>query len=133
VTTKQRASMVAIINSSSAVIELLRTLLESAGYETVTAHIDDIKNGGLDLLDFLKTHDPQVVIYDISIPYEENWTFLKLVRDTEAASGRRFVITTTNKQRLEQLVGPTDTLEIVGKPFDLDQVLAAVQRKPRHR
>ena len=125
--------MVAIINSSSAVIELLRTLLESAGYETVTAHIDDIKNGGLDLLDFLKTHDPQVVIYDISIPYEENWTFLKLVRDTEAASGRRFVITTTNKQRLEQLVGPTDTLEIVGKPFDLDQVLAAVQRKPRHR
>ena len=125
--------MVAIINSSSAVIELLRTLLESAGYETVTAHIDDIKNGGLDLLDFLKTHDPQVVIYDISIPYEENWTFLKLVRDTEAASGRRFVITTTNKQRLEQLVGPTDTLEIVGKPFDLDQVLAAVQRTPKHR
>jgi len=132
-TTKQQAHKVAIINSSSAVIDLLRTLLESAGYETVTAHIDDIKSGGLDLLDFLKTHDPEVVIYDISIPYEENWTFLKLVRDTDAASSRRFVITTTNKQRLEQLVGPTETLEIVGKPFDLDQVLAAVQRRPRRR
>ena len=65
--TKQKARKVAVINSSAAVIELLRTLLETAGYETVTAHIDDIKSGRLDLLGFLKTHDPQVVIYDISI------------------------------------------------------------------
>ena len=127
--TKQKARKVAVINSSAAVIELLRTLLETAGYETVTAHIDDIKSGRLDLLGFLKTHDPQVVIYDISIPYEENWTFLKLVRDTDVVHGRRFIVTTTNKARLEQLVGPTDTLEIVGKPFDLDQILVAVQGK----
>lgn len=35
------------------------------------------------------------------------------------AWGRKIVLTTTNKKRLEELVGPTDAFEIVGKPYDL--------------
>ncbi len=118
---------VAVVNSSAAVIEMLRTYLEDEGHETVTLHVDDIKSGRVDLVEFLREHDPSVVLYDISIPYEENWNFLQLVRDAEVARQRRFVITTTNKERLDQLVGPTGAIEIVGKPFDLDQVGAAVR------
>ncbi len=38
------------------------------------------------------------------------------------------VLTTTNKRVLEALVGPTDVLELIGKPFDLDELFAAVAR-----
>ena len=117
-----------MVNSSPAVIDLLRTFLEDEGYETVTLHVSDIQAGNVDVVEFLRQHDPPIVLYDISLPYEQNWNFLKLVRDTEAMRGRRFVITTTNKERLEELVGPTEAIEIVGKPFDLEQVRKAIAR-----
>ena len=119
---------IAVINSSAAVIDMLRTYLEGEGYETVTAHVDDIKAGHLDLVAFLHEHRPAVVLYDISPPYEENWNVLKLVRDSQSAEGMRFVLTTTNKDRLEEAVGPTDTIEIVGKPFDLELIKQAIER-----
>jgi hypothetical protein len=37
------------------------------------------------------------------------------------------VLTTTNERALRGLVGSTDALEIVGKPYDLDQLAMAVR------
>jgi CheY-like chemotaxis protein len=121
------AHKIAVVNSSSAVIDLLRTFLEGEGYETVTLHVEDVQAGNVDLIEFLTRHNPPVVLYDISMPYEQNWNFFKLFRDTEVCRNRRFVITTTNKERLEALVGPTEAIEIVGKPFDLQQVRDAIE------
>jgi hypothetical protein len=40
---------------------------------------------------------------------------------------RTFVITTTNKPALDQLVGENEAIEIIGKPYDLQQVVEAVR------
>ena len=48
--------------------------------------------------------------------------------DGEQMKGRRFVLTTTNKRALDGMVGSTNTIEIIGKPYDLDQVVKAVKK-----
>lgn len=119
--------IVAVFNSSSDTVELLRTLLESQGFHTVPGHIPELKKGELDFISFIEQHRPAVIVYDVSLPYDANWNFLKLVRSAQPVQHCRFVLTTTNKPALEHLVGETDTLEIIGKPYDLDRVVAAVR------
>jgi CheY-like chemotaxis protein len=118
---------IAVFNSSDDTVELLRTALEAEGFQTVAGHIPDVKKGDLDLIDFVNHHTPAVILYDISPPYDANWRFLRLVRSSESLKKHQFVLTTTNKPALEQLVGETEALEIIGKPYDLRQVVEAVR------
>ena len=118
---------IAVFNSSEDTVDLLRTALEAEGFQTVAGHIPDVKKGEIDLVDFINHHRPAVIVYDISPPYDANWRFLRLVRSSEPLQRREFVLTTTNKPALEQLVGDTEALEIIGKPYDLRRVIDAVR------
>ena len=125
----KHSTVVAVINSSEDTTEMLRECLQQHGFTSVvTGHVTDIKRGRTDFVEFLTTHDPQVLIYDISPPYEENWSFLNLLISSDEMRGRRVVVTTTNKGVLDELVGHTDAIEIHGKPYDLEIIVSAVER-----
>jgi len=120
--------MVAIVNTSDDLVQVLRDELISHGFNVVTAHIRDIKSGHEDFTAFLTGHDPDVIIYDIAVPYEDNWTFFQTLRQLPAARNRDFVVTTVNKRILDQRVGDTHAIEIQGgRADDLDPVLEAVK------
>jgi DNA-binding response OmpR family regulator len=87
-----------------------------------------LKKGAVDLARYLDTHEPDLVIFDISPPYKANWAFFKTVRESRAMEGRGVVLTTTNRKRLHEAAGPeSEALDIVGKPYDLDQLTIAIQ------
>ena len=119
---------VAVVNSNEDTVEMLRYALQSNGFSSVvTGHIHDFKTGSEDFADYLETYDPRVIVYDVSIPYDKNWTFLRQMLDLEHMRGRKLVVTTTNKKRLDEIVGPTDAFEIVGKPYDITLIVDAVK------
>ena len=120
--------LLAIINTSPDVVELLRLAAEDTGYRTVVGCVPDFREGRQDLAAFLREHEPDAVLWDIALPYDVNWRYVQDVRARDIMRDCPLVLTTTNKRVLEELVGPTDTFELIGKPFDLDELFAAVAR-----
>jgi DNA-binding response OmpR family regulator len=119
---------VALINASDDTVEMVQRMLSTSGIDClIGCHFADLKKGNIDFAQFLGKHDPEVVIFDISPPYAENWQFFKTLRRASAMQRRGLVLTTTNKKRLDEVVGADSTaLEIVGKPYDRQQITAAI-------
>src|SRR5882672_4554551 len=49
-------TVVAVLNTNDDLLELVRVSLEQAGFVVVSAHIDDLRRGTLDLPNFLRQH-----------------------------------------------------------------------------
>jgi len=125
---------VAILNTSDEVVEMLRMLIEQAGFVVISAHVDEIKKGHVDLQNLVEQHDPKVIVYDLAPPYDRSWAFIEHLRQRPPLKGRQFVLTTTNVKHVRQYVGDAENVyEIVGKPFDLDQIVTAVKEASRAR
>jgi DNA-binding response OmpR family regulator len=132
--TTHKPPVVAILNSNDDVVELLRDLLERAGFVTVTGHIDDVRRGDLDLVNLVKQHEPNVIVYDLVPPYDRSWNYLHLLRNTAPLQGRPFVLTSVNADRAREVVGRSEIVyEIVGKPLDLDEIVTAVKEASKAR
>lgn len=67
---------------------------------------------------------PNAVVYDLAYPYDVSWTAFQTVR--AAVPACRWVVTTTDTRALTELVGPAGALPIIGKPFELETITAAV-------
>lgn len=120
---------VAILNSNDDTVEMLRVMLEGEGMVAVTAHVTDLRRGQLDFAGFVSEHDPQVVIYDIPPPYDRSWLFFEHLRTLPSMKGRKFVLTSTNPQRVQQIAHPDQPVfEIIGKPYDMQMIIDAVRK-----
>ena len=127
--TPPRKQIVALFNASDDTVDMVQRMLDASGFNClVGCHFTDLKKGNVDFGSYIGKHEPDVVIFDISPPYMENWQFFKTLRDDGAMEGRGLVLTTTNKERLDETVGAdSGAVEIVGKPYDLGQIKAAIQ------
>jgi DNA-binding NtrC family response regulator len=126
--------VVAILNSNDDLVEMMRMLIERAGFTTVRGHIDEVRKGKLDLVNFVRQHNPSVIVYDLVPPYERSWNYLMALRNSETMKGRPFVITSVNADRAQEAIGDTEFVyEVIGKPLDLDRIVQAVKEASRVR
>jgi DNA-binding NarL/FixJ family response regulator len=119
---------VAIFNSHAAFIHALREALEGEGLIAVTAVLAEIQDGTLDLVAFLETHKPQVIVYDLPRPFERHWNFLRLLKQTHGLSQKAWILTTTDKKALDAAVGASGVIEVIfGEPYGVHEVVDAVR------
>jgi CheY-like chemotaxis protein len=124
--------VVAVINTNPDLIELLKVRIEAAGLVVLAIHVADIR-AGLDLGAVLTQHQPEVVVYDVVMPYERNWRFLQHLRGTTLRH-YRFVLTTPNAVAIARLVGKDEKVyEVLDDRADIDAIVQAVREAARAR
>jgi CheY-like chemotaxis protein len=124
--------VIGVLNSSEDTVEMLRMYLELEGFIAVSAHVHAIRRGKQTVAEAIAEHKPAVIIYDVAPPYDRTWTFYKHLRTLEGLKECRWVITSTNPQRVKELAPDSrslDILEVIGKPYDLQQIVDAVKRE----
>ena len=114
---------VAIFNSSEDTTDMLRELFEHAGFVVVSAYTHALRDGKTDLEGLMRQYDPQVIVYDIALPYEENWRLYQKIRSSPACRDVPFVLTSTNAAQVQKVASGEPLMELVGKPYDLDELL----------
>jgi len=67
----------------------------------------------------LNTIRPDVILFDLSIPYSQNWECFKHLTEVGLFGASPVILTTTNRRALDQIVGATDAFEVIGTPHDL--------------
>ena len=131
---EHRRPVVAVINTSPDAIDLIKDVLERAGFLVVSTFTWMVAAGQVDLEAFVRAHAPAVIVYDIAPPYERNWEFLQHLRAT-VLKAYPFVLTAPNVAQVERLVDRADerVYEVVGQPHDLDQIVRAVKEASKAR
>jgi DNA-binding NtrC family response regulator len=125
----RQTKVVAVVNTSPDTVDLLRFVFEHAGYTVVSAFTWELRDAKVDVESFMHQHAPDVVVYDIAPPYEENWRLFKHFCGLPINQGRQFVITTTNAKHVKAIAGEGPTLhEVIGKPYDLGLIVKAVEK-----
>jgi DNA-binding response OmpR family regulator len=128
--TRTAQGIVALFNASDDTIDMVQKLLTASGREQVLiwCHFADLKKGIVNFGKYMEKHNPEVVIFDLSPPYDENWRFFKTMRDAKTMEGRGIVLTTTNKNRLDEVLGEdSHALEVVGRAKDLQEIDAVIK------
>lgn len=128
-----KAQVVALFNTNPDLLDIVRLGLERAGFIVVVGHVHDIRTGSLDLGPFIDQHRPKVIVYDLVMPYDRNWAFMKHVREHPMMSGRQFVITTPNQRAARAVVGRDEQVHEVVSDEDVDAIILAVREALKAR
>ena len=127
------AQVVALFSTNSDLLDIVRIGLERVGFLAVTAPVRDSRTGTLDLAPFVDHHRPRVIVYDLVMPYDRNWEFMKHVREHPIMQGRQFVITTPNLRAAQAVVGRDEQVNEVVSDKDVDAIILAVREALKAR
>jgi DNA-binding NtrC family response regulator len=121
--------VVAVFNASEDTVDFVTVFFEQHGFRAVgrTWRAREPLDRKV-VLGFIAEHRPHVIVFDVSFPYEANWRRFLEFQELGEECRVPVVLTTTNKDALTDCIGSTEALEIIGKPYDLDDLLTAVQR-----
>src|SRR5262249_47687585 len=107
-----------VVDDDEAIRGFLQLALEDAGYEVIVAV------GGLDALEATRNCRPGLILLDMRMPRMNGWEFAEAYR-RERSSHAPILIMTAGRDATLSEIGAAGLL---GKPFDVDQLIANVRQ-----
>jgi CheY-like chemotaxis protein len=96
--------------------------LADEGYEIRRAR------NGREALEILRSWLPHVILLDLMMPVMDGWTFRTEQRRLDGPAGQVPVIVLSAAREARIRAHELGAVEALSKPFELDQVIAAVER-----
>lgn len=111
-----------VVDDDRDIVRLVRSYLEKAGYQVVTAY------DGETALKVLRREQPHLLILDLMLPDKDGWDVARLVRSDSIMAATPIIMLTARVEDNDKIVG----LEIgaddyITKPFNPREVVARVR------
>lgn len=111
---------VLVIDDDDDVCEILRESLSDDGYAVATVP------HGAAALDLIRDHQPAVIILDLRMPIMDGWSFAEQYRRIPTPPASLIVLSATRD--IEQSARRLGAAAFIRKPFEVDEVKAAIER-----
>ncbi len=119
------ATRIMVINDTQEILDLFRQILEPEGYEVI------LYSFAPNELQEIERHQPDLIILDLLFGAERlGWQLLQKLRMRQSTQTIPVIVCTAAIQQVREIEGYLhgQGIEIVPKPFDLEALLAAVER-----
>jgi CheY-like chemotaxis protein len=118
-----RSYVAVTFSPQPSVAYFLRGVLDSAGFAVSDASFrpDDLEVA-------IHRNRPDVIVYDVSYPFRENWQRCQQLLKQVGAADIPVVITTSEQRELRRAVGVSAAVELFRNPDDVAELRHAVRR-----
>ena len=111
-----------LVDDDAEIIESMRTVLESKGYEILVA-----RDGNQGLL-MAERENPDLVVLDMMMPKRSGFLVLERLRRSRPVPMRVIMITANEGSRHRAYAEMLGVDDYIRKPFAMDRLLDSVQR-----
>jgi DNA-binding response OmpR family regulator len=121
-TPKSGAKRVLLVDDDAEIVESMRTVLESRGYEILVA-----RDGNQGLV-MAEKEEPDLVVLDMMMPKRSGFLVLEKLRRGRSSPMRVIMITANEGSRHKAYAEMLGVDDYIRKPFAMDRLLESVQR-----
>ena len=117
-----RSLRVLLVDDDAEIVESMRTVLESKGYEILVA-----RDGNQGLL-MAERENPDLVVLDMMMPKRSGFLVLERLRRSHPVPMRVIMITANEGSRHKAYAEMLGVDDYIRKPFAMDRLLGSVER-----
>lgn len=117
-----RVKRVLLVDDDSEIIESMRTVLESRGYDILVA-----RDGNQGLL-MAEKDEPDLVVLDMMMPKRSGFLVLEKLRRSRPVPMKVIMITANEGSRHKAYAEMLGVDDYIRKPFAMDRLLASIDR-----
>jgi len=114
-----RDEPILIVDDDSSIRETVSDLLDMVGYRVITAA------DGVEALSMIEAASPRLVLLDMRMPIMDGWGFARAAAERAIKIPVLVMTAAENAKTWADEIGADG---FVAKPFDLDDLISAVQR-----
>jgi CheY-like chemotaxis protein len=116
---EQQSRPILVVDDDPTILATVSETLDLEGYPVVTA------SNGAEALEAVERERPWVVLLDMRMPILDGWGFVRAIRERGISLTVVVMTAAADARRWAREIGAQGVL---AKPFELDDLLAAVQR-----